>query len=237
MKKLIALLLCAVLLIPAAASLADDSVPVKWSGTISVASYMFAPFDPDKDIVVKEAEKILKEKYGYDVTFDIQYIEYQQYQEILNTRIAGKTAPDVFISMSSSNMDNLYEQGAIAEFDVDFFAQNAPNLYAFMNNGGYHGRLANFVDMFWDYSTVANGKMITVAGMTEAGAMPYKNLVYRGDWLDKLGVDPEALPMTVEDFMALMYRFADEDPNGNGVKDTYGFSTTAIEALFGAYGS
>ncbi len=237
MKKLIALLLCAVLLIPAAASLADDSVPVKWSGTISVASYMFAPFDPDKDIVVKEAEKILKEKYGYDVTFDIQYIEYQQYQEILNTRIAGKTAPDVFISMSSSNMDNLYEQGAIAEFDVDFFAQNAPNLYAFMNNGGYHGRLANFVDMFWDYSTVANGKMITVAGMTEAGAMPYKNLVYRGDWLDKLGVDPEALPMTVEDFMALMYRFADEDPNGNGVKDTYGFSTTVIEALFGAYGS
>ncbi|HPF88562.1 MAG TPA: hypothetical protein PK537_10985, partial [Candidatus Limiplasma sp.] len=65
----------------------------------------------------------------------------------------------------------------------------------------------------------------------------YKNLVYRGDWLDKLGVDPEALPMTVEDFMALMYRFADEDPNGNGVKDTYGFSTTVIEALFGAYGS
>ena len=111
MKKLIALLLCAVLLIPAAASLADDSVPVKWSGTISVASYMFAPFDADKDIVVKEAEKILKEKYGYDVTFDIQYIEYQQYQEILNTRIAGKTAPDVFISMSSSNMDNLYEPG------------------------------------------------------------------------------------------------------------------------------
>ncbi|MBN1777663.1 MAG: extracellular solute-binding protein [Clostridiales bacterium] len=236
MKKLLAFLLCAVLIIPAAASVADDA-PIKWSGTISVASYMFAPFDPDKDIVVGEVEKILKEKYGYDVTFDVVYVEYPQYQEIINTRIAGKTAPDVFISLNQTNMDTLYDQGALATWDVEFFQENAPNLYAFFNGGGYHGRLANFVDMFWDYSTVDDGKMVTVAGMTEAGSMPYKTLIYRGDFLDALGVDPANLPMTVEDFMDLMYKMALDDPDGNGVKDTYGFSTTAIEALFGAYGS
>ncbi len=236
MKKLFALLLCAMLIVPATVSFADDA-PIKWSGTISVASYMFAPFDEDQDIVVKEVEKILKEKYGYDVTFDVQYVEYQQYQEIINTRIAGKTAPDIFISMSQTNMDTLYEQGALASWDVSFFQENAPDLYEFFNNGGYHGRLADFVDMFWNYATVDDGTMITVPGMVEAGCMPYKTLIYRGDYLDALGVDPDNLPTTVDDFVDLMYRFALEDPDGNGVKDTYGFSTTAIEALFGAYGS
>jgi len=236
MKKLLAFLLCVVLIIPAAVSMADDA-EIKWSGTISLASYMFGPYDEDKDIVVGEVEKILKEKYGYDVTFDIVYIEYSQYQEILNTRIAGKTAPDIFISLNQTNMDTLYEQGALATWSVEFFKENAPNLYEFFNNGGYHGRLASFVDMFWDYSTVDDGSMVTVAGMVESGSMPYKTLIYRGDWLEALGVAEEDLPTTVDDFIDLMYRFALEDPDGNGVKDTYGFSTTAIEALFGAYGS
>jgi putative aldouronate transport system substrate-binding protein len=34
-----------------------------------------------------------------------------------------------------------------------------------------------------------------------------------------------------------MYRFANEDPNQSGKKDTYGMSTTMIGALLGAYGS
>lgn len=237
MKKLLALMLCAALLIPAAVSLADGSVPIKWSGTISVASYMFGPYDEDQDIVVGEAEKILKEKYGYDVTFDIVYIEYAQYQEILNTRIAGKTAPDIFISLSQANTDTLYEQGALATWSKEFFEENAPNLYDYFNTGGYHDMFANNVDLFWDYAMIDDDTMVTIPGMTPGGAIPYKRLIYRGDWLDAMGVTQEELPMTVDGFIDLMYRFANEDPDGNGVKDTYGFSTTAIDALFGAYGS
>ena len=36
--------------------------------------------------------------------------------------------------------------------------------------------------------------------------------------------------------VALMTRFAKEDPDQNGVDDTYGMSVTAMKALFGAYG-
>ncbi len=235
MKKLLLLILCMALLLPAA-SLAE-TVPIKWSGTISVASYMFAPYDESKDIVVGKVEELLKTKYGYDVDIQPVYIEYPQYQEVINTRIAGKTAPDIFISMSEENMRNLYNQGAIASWDVEFFKEHAPDMYEFFNNGAYKGRMKSSTDMFWYFSTAPDGKMITVAGMVEAGAMSYKNLVYRGDFLEALGVDPENLPKTLDDFMALMYRFANEDPDGNGVKDTYGFSTTVIDALFGSYGS
>ena len=41
------------------------------------------------------------------------------------------------------------------------------------------------------------------------------------------------LPTTVDDFVDLMYRFANEDPNQSGKKDTYGMSTTMIGALLG----
>ena len=34
-----------------------------------------------------------------------------------------------------------------------------------------------------------------------------------------------------------MYRFANEDPDGNGVKDTFGCSESVLRAIFGAYGS
>ncbi len=235
MKKLLLLFLCMALMLPAAGI--AEKAATKWSGTISVASYMFAPFDETKDIVVGKVEEILKNKYGYDVDIQPVYIEYPQYQEVINTRIAGKTAPDIFISMSEENMRNLYNQGAIASWDVEFFKEHAPNMYSFFDNGAYKGRMKSSTDMFWYFSTAPDGKMITVAGMVEAGGMSYKNLIYRGDFLEALGVDPENLPKTVDDFMALMYRFANEDPDGNGVKDTFGFSTTVIDALFGSYGS
>ena len=149
MKKLLSILLCVALLLPAA-GLAEP-VPIKWKGTITVASYMFAPLTR-KDVVVGKVE-ILKNKYGYDVDIQPVYIEYPQYQEVINTRIAGKTAPDIFISMSETNMRTLYDQGAIASWDVEFFKEHAPDMYNFFNNGAYKGRMKSSTDMFWYFST------------------------------------------------------------------------------------
>lgn len=81
-----------------------------------------------------------------------------------------------------------------------------------------------------------DGEMVTVPSFKPDGSMPYKTLIYRGDWLEKLGVTEDQLPKTVDEFVALMYRFAKEDPDGNGIDDTYGMSATGVKALFGAYG-
>lgn len=232
MKKLLVLLLCLVLALPVFAS--AEEVPVTWSGTISVAPYLFGPYDESKDKVIKPIEKILKEKYGLDVTFEVVFVENANYSEIINTRISGGTAPDVFQATNLVTMKKYYDQGAIASWDIEFFKENAPHLYEFLNNGGYQGRLADYVDLFWKLSTI-DGKMVTTAYFDEQASMPSKTLMYRQDWLDNLGV--EELPYTLDDFVDLMYRFAEEDPDGNGIQDTYGLSQTGVRTIFGAYGS
>ena len=42
----------------------------------------------------------------------------------------------------------------------------------------------------------------------------------RQDWLDNLGLD---MPETFEEFKEVMRAFTEDDPDGNGVDDTYGF--------------
>lgn len=237
MKKLLVLALCLMMALPA---FAVAETPVTWTGTISVAPYLFGPWDEAKDIVVHPTEALMKERYGLDVTFDVVFVENANYREIINTRIAGGTAPDVFIGGDAVVLSQYYDQGAIASWDVDFFKENAPATYEFLNNGGYQGRLKDFVDMFWKLACAEDGKMTTVPYFDEQSAMPGKTLMYREDWLDALGVahdKPEDLPMTLDDFVALLYRFANEDPDGNGVKDTFGCSESVVRAIFGAYGS
>lgn len=232
MKKLLVLVLCLALALPIFGVAEGD---IKWSGTISVAPYMFGPFDETQDVVVNWCEDYIEEKYGYDVNFEIVFVENANYREIINTRIAGGTAPDIFQTGGDVVLDKYYEQGAIASWDVEFFKENAPDLYEFFNKGCYQGRLAEHVPLFWDMATADDGKMNNIPYFDEQAIMPAKTLMYRQDWLDALGVTE--LPKTVDEFVALMYRFANEDPDGNGVKDTYGCSKSAIQALFGAYGS
>ncbi len=211
---------------------AEEAGP-SWEGSISVASYAFGPMNPEKDKVGPVIMEKLAEK-GLAVDLQYVYIEYQQYREIMNTRLAGGTAPDIFISISLDNMLSLYEQGAIRTWSKEFFMENAPNIYNYVEGGGLNGAQSDFVDLFWEYSTVGDD-MITVAKFSPGQNIPYKNVTYRTDWLEALNVTE--LPLTVTDFVDLMYRFANEDPDGNGENDTYGMSLSMIRALFGAYGN
>ena len=45
----------------------------------------------------------------------------------------------------------------------------------------------------------------------------------RKDWLDRLGM---TTPETVEEFSQMLRRFTEDDPDGNGVKDTFGMIVT-----------
>ena len=46
-------------------------------------------------------------------------------------------------------------------------------------------------------------------------------MLYRQDWLDKLGI---SIPTTAKEFYEMAKAFTEKDPDGNGVKDTYGFA-------------
>ncbi len=215
-------------LVPAA--LADDE-PVK----ISVASYMFGPVDQEKDVITPMVEKLLLERHGINVDIEVVYIEQANYADIVNTRLNGGNAPDVFLAQSATMLNTYYDQGVIKTWSVDFFRENAPAVYEFITGGAAYGDLAGDVEAWWK-AAMKGDEMIVIPSFKPDGSMPYKTMIYRGDWLEKLGVTEDQLPKTVDEFVALMRRFTNEDPDGNNKADTYGCSITAMKALFGAYG-
>ncbi|MBQ9409847.1 MAG: extracellular solute-binding protein, partial [Clostridia bacterium] len=230
-RKLFVLLLALVMALTMLPAVSAEGDPVK----ISVAGYMFGPIDDEKDVVTPLVEKMLLEKHGINVDIQVEYIEYANYSEILAPRLAGETAPDVFLALSSNTLDTYYDQGVIASWDVDFFKENAPDVWAFVEAGGVNGDLADQFPMWLEYAT-KDGKMVVVPSLKPDGNMPYKTLIYRGDWLDNLNVSRDELPKTVEEFIDLMDAFAHDDPDQDGQDDTYGMSLTGMKALFGAYG-
>jgi putative aldouronate transport system substrate-binding protein len=212
-----------------------EEEPSGWVGEITFAPYMFGPWDPSADIVVGKAEALLNSKYGLSAKLTNVYVEYSDYETIMNTRIAGGTAPDVWLGLNESGIRNYYRQGVIASWDRPFFEEHAPNLTAYINTGGSRGKLN--VDRGWRGSMIAtgdDGKMCTLPQAPVGEPYGQKGVVYRGDWLTKLGVTEP--PYELDEWIELMYRFVEEDPDGNGQKDTYAFSATMIKSLFAAYG-
>lgn len=65
-----------------------------------------------------------------------------------------------------------------------------------------------------------NGKVYGIYRARKQGRL---GISYRKDWLDKLGL---AEPQTIDDFYAVLKAFTEEDPDGNGIRDTYGLAVS-----------
>lgn len=78
-------------------------------------------------------------------------------------------------------------------------------------------------------SLKSDGKMYEFGKINEAG--PQFIAVIRQDWLDKLQLKA---PTTTEEMFAVAKAFADNDPDGNNKKDTYGMNTgQGLNDIFG----
>ncbi|MCK5129538.1 MAG: extracellular solute-binding protein, partial [Clostridiales bacterium] len=217
------------------AEVTPEPEPEPWEGTISVSSYAWAPMDEDLDIIGPYIEEALLD---YDLVVDLEYvyIEWATYTEVINTRLAGGTAPDMFVSYNIDNISALYDQGAIATWTPEFYIENMPNIHAFIEGGGLNGESLGFVDLWWELAMIGDD-MVSIPNMSPGWNIPSKDVVYRADWLEALGVAQADLPTTIEGFVALATRMTTEDPDGNGKDDTYGMSESILRAFFGAYGN
>ena len=213
-----------------AGSEVEEENSIKWSGTITFAPYMQGPVEND-EITPLIVERLLE--YGYDVTLENVYIENNQYGEIINLKLAAGEAPDVFYCNSADSLQQYREQGLIATWDEEFFREHAPNLSAYYDAGGVDGVNAGISDKFWAMAKYGEEEMCVLPTYgTSSGSLI--NVIYNKQWMDNLNAE---VPETLDEFVELMYRFKNEDPDGNGKDDTYGFSTTMLNVIFGAYGS
>jgi putative aldouronate transport system substrate-binding protein len=135
----------------------------------------------------------------------------------------------VLLPPAQTDADAKINAAAAANDLPDLFQVNREPWYRLVQNG-LVSTVDDLLPLMPDrtkilYSNDTSNKLVTLDGkmygLPQPGALPRTDaLVIRKDWLDKLGLE---MPKTLEDFMAVAKAFTENDPDGNGKKDTYGF--------------
>ncbi len=130
----------------------------------------------------------------------------------VNTTLAAGDLPDLMNKLNLEQYSNLAR--------VDRLAPQSQLIEGFDV-----GR----VGFYLDFGPGITRKMLTVdgeiygwGGGPNFSAAPL--FTARGDWLDNLGL---AMPETIDEIVNVLYAFSNDDPDGNGIDDTYGLATSA----------
>lgn len=181
----------------------------------NMVMHNFGPWDDTPEM----GERWEKE---YNAEFNLEYVETASAGDQINLMIASDDIPDV---MQMVDMNKFYKDGIIGGWSEEFFREHAPNLSKYIDEtdpsawqiSKFDGNLMYSIPCFRKYDTIATP------------------VVWRTDWLKNVGIND--LPKTLAEYETALYKFAKEDPDGNGKNDTYGLSETGIRPIYGAFGS
>ena len=174
--------------------------------------------DPESEVV-----KAVEEKFN--VTFNFWYVDSQRWDDVLGAKLSSGDMPDIMKVRSNSNLPIYIKQGILAPITEDMQAK-IPETMRQLKEMDQDG--TGFIDAYYD------GQLYELKVPSISGQYPTV-LVWRTDWLKKLGIDK--IPETIDEVEEALYAIRNNDPDGNGVKDTYGISNTGLNAIFGAYGA
>ncbi|OBR69136.1 ABC transporter substrate-binding protein [Paenibacillus oryzae] len=172
--------------------------------------------------VPSDAEMVAYVEGKFNVDLDIWNLENNKYEALLELRLAQGEIPDLFRVRRHQDLLKYQRQGLLAEIPKDLLMKHAPNIMK---------AIQDYAPSYLDYGTIDGAYYgIPVVNPTNIYRIP---VVYRQDWLEKLGLQT---PETLEQFEEVIYAFANGDPDGNGLKDTYGLSIEGMNVVFGAFG-
>ncbi|MGO4529093.1 extracellular solute-binding protein [Paenibacillus sp. 2TAF8] len=200
-----------------------ESEPGGTSSTPSDKAMYHISWTLHQNLPVPQDAEILKQvEEQFDVDLDIWNMENNKYESLLDMKLAQGNIPDLFRIRQPQDLLKYQQQGVITEIPVETLKQYAPNLMRII-----HEQAPAYED-----AGVIDGKYygIPVINPTNIYRTP---VVYRQDWLNKLGL---SVPQTLAEFEKVIYAFTFDDPDGNGIQDTYGLSSEGMNVVFGAFG-
>lgn len=154
--------------------------------------------------------RLIKEKLNIDleVAFSADTTT-DAYKQKMNVMLASGEFPDVVRWSDRTFFKQAQEAGFIQPIGPSFdaYATDAVKAYE-----------TNYAEAF-EGATI-DGVLYAFPYMNDNFHQAY-NLWIRDDWLENTGTEP---PKTVEEMVELARIFTEEDPDGNGVDDTYGFA-------------
>jgi putative aldouronate transport system substrate-binding protein len=168
---------------------------------------------PEDNLVIQEIRK------QSGINFQVDSVVNSDYENRLNTLIVSRKAPDIF-KVKKAKLQELVDNNVIMPLD-ELLKSNGPRL---LENRGELLKGPAYI----------GGKTYGIPDMWFTG----NALAIRKDWLDKLGL---AVPTTLDEFETMLKAFVNNDPDGNGLKDTIGLGTAievgqTWEQVFAAHG-
>lgn len=174
-----------------------------------------------------------KENLGINVSYDwiVKGNENSDaFVQKLNVTLASGDLPDVAL-VNASQLKQLADSDMIMDM-TPYFEEYASEL----TKKVYYQEGSGLVD-----SATFNGKMMAMPDMISM-VESAQYLWIRNDWLDNLGLE---VPQTMEELLNVIDAFTNDDPDGNGVDDTYGLPITkdlysgamGLEGFFAGFGS
>jgi putative aldouronate transport system substrate-binding protein len=147
-------------------------------------------------------------KYNWVVKGDVTS---DQYLQKINVTLASGDLPDV-IPVNATQLKQLADSDQIEDMTELYKKYATPLTKEVMSQEGTSP---------FDAATF-DGKLMAIPQL-EASIERAMFIWIRTDWLQKLGLQP---PKTMADVLAISKAFTEQDPDGNGKKDTYGLAIT-----------
>ncbi|MBQ3669129.1 MAG: hypothetical protein II920_07885, partial [Clostridia bacterium] len=217
MKKLLSLVLALTLLLSvfSVGALAEDEpMVIEWLG------------GHDTDPIAENDTVLAWLEEKFDVKLNVWFIERENAAELLATRWAADEIPDVMWLETTDLFVKAVEQKICLELPIETIQEYMPESYAW---------LMEFDPDCFDMVSVA-GTNYGLPRVNLDAKYPYAPF-WRASWLEQLGYEYGEVPRTIDEFEEAFYFFAQGDPDGNGVDDTYAVSNTGFLPIFGAFGA
>ncbi|GAA5202811.1 extracellular solute-binding protein [Microbacterium jejuense] len=175
---------------------ADKDAAATKLKTLSVMAPFLSTNAPEDG---SDIETALEDVIGVDL--DMTWVPNASYGDKVNITLAGDDLPQVMV-IQGKDPGFVRNAEAGAFWDLTDYLKDYPNLKT------------TFPEV--QKASSVNGK---VYGVFRARDVMRETAIIRKDWLENLGLD---MPKTTEDLAKVAKAFTEDDPDGNGVDDTYG---------------
>ncbi|MFS1512062.1 extracellular solute-binding protein [Chengkuizengella sp. SCS-71B] len=186
----------------------NNEEKVKDPISITIMAPLKEPESPP-DLLLNEIEKLTNTELEY------QFFPDENYEEKLNTSLATESFPQV-VYLKNANSFLLFKE-AIRD---EQFWELGPYLSEFKNLSSLKETTLNNTKVDGKLYSLYVGRPLSRAGV-----------IYRQDWADNLGIDS---PTDVDELFEMFRAFTEDDPDGNGLDDTFGL-TDRNDLVYGAF--
>lgn len=195
------------------------TIPIQWMGP---------PYFPNGH-ADSFPQRLVEREFGFAIT--PLFLDPNAYARKKPLILSGGSVPDVYVEENPATLQRAVENRFVAEVPPELIARHAPNYFRAVLTDAPIGFLY----------TAVGGRNYALPELA-LGSLKPRPGIWRADWLRAVGL--AKVPETLDEMEEALRRFRENDPDGNGQRDTYGMSGdisdwwwTTFNEIFGAYGA